>query len=65
MTLRQIMEHKRNGLTVKVNGLDVTVAEVYWREDRVMVRYENALCAIVKFTELTSNWAGEWTPAGE
>ena len=62
MTLRQIMQHKRNGLTVKVNGQDGKITAIDEPNSKVTVALFTGCSLTVSFHEVTTEWAGEWTP---
>lgn len=63
MTPIQICNHKRDGLTVKVDGQDGKTEDINWREDKVTVGLFGAGSAIVKFSEVESEWTGgAWNP---
>ena len=64
MTLRQIMQHKRTGLTVKVNGQDGKITNVDEPNSKVTVALFSGCSLTVSFYEVTTEWAGEWTPPG-
>lgn len=67
MTIHQILDHFKKGLTMKLDGADVKldqISDLDWRENKITVRnIATGLSQTVSIWDLSTEWTGgAWQP---